>query len=931
MIINSYPIYLNGGTDNSSDIENVSIVEKDSVNMKMIGALEYPGYSKEVLNGQLETDLMGSGFQAAIIIDAPPQAPEFISKPENVTLALGDTGNNLTWVVYDNKNVEYHVWKNDTDISNSTDWDVDLPIIIDIDGLEIGTYNFTILVIDQAGDSINDTVFVEVIYDTTPPEIKAISDLIIYGVGDTGNIIQWNITDISPANYTVYQDNNAVENGTWKSGVLVNVTVDGLDIGYYNYTIYANDTTGNYQTDYVNVTVVDFLDTQPPIIIQHPDIEYEEGSTNNVIQWDASDTYNHTYEIYLNGSFQIDYEIYLNGSFQIDGNWSSQALINYTIDGLLFGYHNFTILVFDTSNNVAHDTVIVTVTDGIDPVVDNLTSRLLFEQGVVNTSLIWSANDTNPNRYYIYKNGSQVHTGGWQSNKNITYDISTLAAGVYNYTLLITDKSDNTAVSSITVEIIDTTKPIIFLAPTDIDYFHGTQGNTITWQFSDYNPDTYEVYQNGSWISGNIWTSRENINISIDNLEVGTYIYTIQVVDKFDNNATDSVTVVVLPLRQTLQPITPSDLASVVHEGDIDTIGGKWLTDESEGVQNAVINITLFTSSNQSLISVITTTLEDGTFEIVFDYSQIPVGTYHWEVHFESVGYVEKEITIPITVVAHKLNIELIIPEVLIQDETFVIHVKITYNDSDDTTLLQLAGLTSKTGGAEDIEVIITLNVEYNNGSIIDILKTVVTNSSGQADIILEPYETNSLVKLNSIDAKIEAGEFNDESKLELSDDDIRQIKIEGMKKGDPTDYSIYILIIFIFLAIIAIPVAIIFRVKEPEDDWSDVYSKITTSVSTGTKTAVTEIRTYPYATNIKKLPSNVKQKTRDGIHQLKTISYRKKFKKLVYSIRLIFTEEKIESTKVKFKGILPPEVLKFYYKIKSQLATSYKSLRKRK
>lgn len=81
---------------------------------------------------------------------------------EDYTYDYGTTGHTLTWVAYDEETSHYEIYK-DGDMIETDAWFSDIPIVINIDSLEVGTYNYTILVVDEEGSSATDTVIVTVI------------------------------------------------------------------------------------------------------------------------------------------------------------------------------------------------------------------------------------------------------------------------------------------------------------------------------------------------------------------------------------------------------------------------------------------------------------------------------------------------------------------------------------------------------------------------------------------------------------------------------------------------------------------------------------------------------------------------------------------------------------------------------------------------
>ena len=86
--------------------------------------------------------------------------------PPDFSYLFGSTGNNIEWKFMDDTvlNPKYTIYRNSFPILgfNETSWSPGAPIIIDIDGLAIGHYNFTIIIEDGLGGYVQDEVLVEV-------------------------------------------------------------------------------------------------------------------------------------------------------------------------------------------------------------------------------------------------------------------------------------------------------------------------------------------------------------------------------------------------------------------------------------------------------------------------------------------------------------------------------------------------------------------------------------------------------------------------------------------------------------------------------------------------------------------------------------------------------------------------------------------------
>ncbi len=251
---------------------------------------------------------------------------------------IGTTGHVITWQGYAASPDSYIIYFDEAPLIEA-DWDGS-DMSVSIDGLDLGTYNYTIYVNDTLGFHDVDTVLVTV-YDS-PPSITPPEDMYIEYLS-TGNVLRWYASDMNPDSYVVYKDNSKYAEGVW-SGYYVDVNVDALSTGTHNYTLIVNDTRGQLATDTVLVFVIDYS----PQIDAPADIEYVVGSTGNTLTWNPSDTN------------PLSYELYRNSTLIDSDNWSSESL-SFNVDGLDVGYYNYTLIVYDTSGNLSWNTVFVTV------------------------------------------------------------------------------------------------------------------------------------------------------------------------------------------------------------------------------------------------------------------------------------------------------------------------------------------------------------------------------------------------------------------------------------------------------------------------------------------------------------------------------------------------------------------------------------------
>jgi len=172
---------------------------------------------------------------------------------------------------------------------------------------------------------------------------------------------------------------------------------------------------------------------------------------------------------------------------------------------------------------------------------------------------------TNNNSGLIIYNISDPTNPSFINNSNIFGNARGVHVnGDYAY---IADKS----VGLVTIQIRlrnDMKDPIITDIPSDLTLDEGYSSQIFSWTVNDTNPDRYmiELVGNGTIIPSLGWLNNEQINYTIpEDLDVGTYIYSIHFMDKFGHIQTDNVSLII---QDTIAPrITIIQNDMIIDEG----------------------------------------------------------------------------------------------------------------------------------------------------------------------------------------------------------------------------------------------------------------------------------------------------------------------------------------------------------------------------
>ncbi len=115
----------------------------------------------------------GFGFVETNIFELV-HAPDLLLEPD-YEYEFGTTGHYLTWSAYDEDPAHYEIYLEGELISTDS-WYSGIPISINIDALEVGVYNYTIVVMDEEGNTASDTVIVTV--NPIVPELSPLLNLL---------------------------------------------------------------------------------------------------------------------------------------------------------------------------------------------------------------------------------------------------------------------------------------------------------------------------------------------------------------------------------------------------------------------------------------------------------------------------------------------------------------------------------------------------------------------------------------------------------------------------------------------------------------------------------------------------------------------------------------------------------------------------------
>ena len=266
------------------------------------------------------------------------------------------------------------------------------------------------------------------ISDGTPPSIflnSPANNSVVYSG------ISINITFFGSNGYYIYHW-NLDENTTVplnKLPLLPNGT------GLHTLFIFVQDPVGNWNTTYFifNGTFKTFI-----TLLSMNEYIIEAGDYSNNITW------------LITSKSYGNYSIEMNGSSVLNHSWSLSQTLIYNITFVKIGLYNYTLTVSDSNNFTLLSTVWINVTDTVSPYIVGPFS-FSFQAGSLGNDLTWQVYDASQGNYSIFQDGNLITNQTWHGEPLISTNLDYLTLGIYNFTLLIQDTSQNFAIDFVQV------------------------------------------------------------------------------------------------------------------------------------------------------------------------------------------------------------------------------------------------------------------------------------------------------------------------------------------------------------------------------------------------------------------------------------------------------------------------------------------------
>ncbi|RDE17228.1 MAG: hypothetical protein C4K48_00420 [Candidatus Thorarchaeota archaeon] len=334
-------MHKNGTTiDTKTTPSNGTVVFVDLPIAQVNWTVTFGGFPIGLGNYYYDLTTEASDIRAPVITS--PGNQSILNHAENVT---------ITWHVEDEFPGQIKVYV-DGILNRSVSWvnssyDYTYNVSAAFHEFIIGFYDIILRAYDQNSNFAEDIISLRIFENVTP--LIDGPDPIEFYYTLTGKSLTWNVTDDFVNEYRITDNDTEVASGTISpEEPIITISLNGLDIGVHNFTLYANDTSGNTAANSVFVTVL--ADDITPIIVLSPsDFAYAQGDAVPIKRWMATD------------DFKDYYTVSLDGDVVVEDDWITEN-IAFDFSGFIEGTHTVTLKVYDIGGNYAESTVTVIVT-----------------------------------------------------------------------------------------------------------------------------------------------------------------------------------------------------------------------------------------------------------------------------------------------------------------------------------------------------------------------------------------------------------------------------------------------------------------------------------------------------------------------------------------------------------------------------------------
>ncbi len=410
-----------------------------------------------------------------------------------------------------------------------------------ISNLQAGVYSFRLTVTDNDGATDTDVMTVTVNNAANqPPSANAGANMTITLPTSSANLAGSGTDADGTITAYLWQQVSGPSTSTLSASNTAAITVSNLQVGVYTFRLRVTDNDGATDTDDIIVTVNNAPANQSPNAAAGANRSITLPTNSTSLSGAASSDPDGTIATYL---WQ-----------QISGpsasTLSATNAAGITVSNLQAGVYTYRLTVTDNDGATATDDVIVTVVAPANqaPVANAGANRAItLPTNSTSLSGAASADADGTIATYLWQQLSGPSASTLSATNTAAISVSNLQAGSYTYRLTVTDNDGATATDDVTVTVnsLPNQAPIANAGTNLVISLPTTSANLSGSGIDADGTIAGYQWQQISGPTASTLSATNTANITVSNLQVGTYIYRLTVRDNDNATGTDNVTVTV--------------------------------------------------------------------------------------------------------------------------------------------------------------------------------------------------------------------------------------------------------------------------------------------------------------------------------------------------------------------------------------------------
>ncbi|MHA2504313.1 MAG: hypothetical protein ACXAE3_15760 [Candidatus Kariarchaeaceae archaeon] len=292
---------------------------------------------------------------------------------------------------------------------------------------------------------------------------------------------------LSTADYVVFEYINPTSHSTDR--IIGNFSVvlyayGAIEFHYQNISVFESPTIGlnlgdgvysnSYHENLANITEFALSFSIFPTLIKQQDLTLNYGLPNLV-------------EFVVRSAIPQSYTVEVDGQTIVSSSWSSGTII-FDMGEYGVGVYDVVFTLVDQMGNTVTNAFTVTIVDVKVPTITT-SGDLSYDEGSTGNVVTVTVNDDTNGTYVIQLDGSDIGSGNYIANEEISVNVDGLEAGVHTFSALVEDASGNSATATLVITVNADT--------TDTSSSSSTTGTTATLVIT-VNADTTDTSSSSS-------------------------------------------------------------------------------------------------------------------------------------------------------------------------------------------------------------------------------------------------------------------------------------------------------------------------------------------------------------------------------------------------------------------------------------------------